>query len=221
MAKTETFFVDKYKVIVITSGRLQQNCFLVKHLLSCDLLLIDPGGAAPDIIKTIDNEGGQLKLILLTHAHFDHVGGVKLICEHYAVPFWMHSGDSKLLKRAPIYAISMEKRIIEISTDYKPIDGPVTGWDGETINVIYTPGHTPGSVCFSFGKMIFSGDIILIEQDNKLELPGYNVTQLSESVLRILYTFSGDTILFPGHGKPDSIRETRLWWEKKNNLTSI
>jgi hydroxyacylglutathione hydrolase len=219
MAKIEKISINEYKVITITSGLLRQNCFLVKHIPSGDLLLIDPGGAVPDIINTINEEGGNLKLVLLTHAHFDHVGGIKPICETYKLPFWIHSADIKLLKRAPIYAISMEKRVIEISSNYKFIEGPIVEWGGDTIEIIYTPGHTQGSVCFRFSKMIFTGDVILTEQDNKLKLPGFDDTYLTESITGILNELPADTILFPGHGKSETMESIILWWAKKNILT--
>lgn len=216
MAKKEIFFVENYKVTIITWGKLHQNCFLVKHIPSGDMLLIDPGGAVADIILAIDDEGGSLKLVLLTHAHFDHVGGVKPICEKYQLPFWIHAADIKLFKRAPIYAISMEKRVIEISLNYKFFDGSILEWGGDPIHVIDTPGHTPGSVCFNIGKMIFTGDIILADQDKKLELPGFNDIQLSESVYKILKQLPGDTHFCPGHGKVESSETIKIWWEKNS-----
>ncbi len=213
MKRKEILFVGDYKITVITSGKLEQNCFLVKHIPSSDLLLIDPGQAVPEILSEIEHDGGQLKLVLLTHAHFDHVGGLKSVCEHFDLPFWFHRADMKLLRRAPIYAISMEKRAVEISTNYKFIEGPITGWGGETIEIINTPGHTPGSVCFHFGNMLFSGDIILTEQKIKLELPGYNNLELLESISHILYDLPGETAFFPGHGKAETINSIKLWWE--------
>lgn len=216
MVRKETLFVDNYKVIIITSGKLEQNCYLVKHFESADMLLIDPGGAVNEVKKAIEEEGGQLKLVLLTHGHFDHVGGVKPICDHYNLPFWLHSGDVKLLKRAPIYSISMEKRVIEISSDYKHFDGPVVDWGGDQIDIINTPGHTPGSVCFSLANMVFTGDIILKEQKVKVELPGFNNIDLSSSVENLLFNLPAETHFFPGHGYPDSIGNIRLWWQQVN-----
>lgn len=221
MIKLDTVYISDYKVVTITSGRLEQNCFLVKHLSSGDLLLIDPGEAVPEIMSYIESEGADLKLVLLTHAHFDHVSGIKPICEQYNLPFWIHSADIKLLKRAPIYAISMEKRILEISSNYKTFDGPVADWSGESIKIIHTPGHTAGSVCFSFGEMLFTGDIILREQKIKLDLPGFNDMELSKSISHILLDLPGETTFFPGHGKADSIANIRLWWEENTNRLNI
>jgi hydroxyacylglutathione hydrolase len=213
MIQKEIVFIGEYKITVITSGKLEQNCFMVKHIPSSDLILIDPGQATREILEEIEEEGSKLKIVLLTHAHFDHVSGLKTICEHFDLPFWFHRADMKLLRRAPIYAISMEKRVLEISTNYKFIEGPIAEWGGETIYVINTPGHTPGSVCFHFGNMLFSGDIILTEQKIKLELPGYNNIELLESITHILYDLPGETVFFPGHGKIETINKIKLWWE--------
>lgn len=221
MAKKETVFIGNYKIVTITSGKLEQNCFIVQHLDSGDMIVIDPGGAANEIINTISQDGGQLKLVLLTHAHFDHVGAVKSICDHYSLPYWLHSADTKLLRRAPIYAISMEKRNIEISSDYKHFNGPISEWGGNTIEIIHTPGHTPGSVCFLIDNMLFTGDIILTEQKVKVELPGFDNSELSTSINRILYDLAADTFFFPGHGGPDTIENIRKWWSNNSNRTEI
>lgn len=217
MTKKETTFIGHYKIVTITSGKLEQNCFIVQHLDSGDMVVIDPGGAAIEIINTISKYGGQLKLVLLTHAHYDHVGAVKSICDHYNLSYWLHSADTKLLKRAPIYSISMEKRNIEISSDYKHFIGPISEWGGNIIEIIYTPGHTPGSVCFLIDNMVFTGDIILTEQKVILELPGFDSSELSTSINRILYDLADDTFFFPGHGRPNTIKNIRKWWTDKSN----
>jgi hydroxyacylglutathione hydrolase len=221
MTKKETAVVGNYKIVTITSGKLEQNCFIVKHLNSGDMIVIDPGGATSVIIDTINLEGGQLKLVLLTHGHFDHVGGVKTICDEYRLPYWIHSGDIKLLKRAPTYAISMEKRIIEISADFKHFDGSISGWGGSTIEIIHTPGHTPGSVCFLMDNMVFTGDIILTEQKIKVELPGFDTTELAHSINRILFDLEPGTHFFPGHGGADIIGNIKHWWENNSNRSEI
>ena len=221
MAKKETLLIGNYKIVTITSGKLEQNCFIVQHLDSGDMIVIDPGGAANEIINTISQDGGQLKLVLLTHAHFDHVGAVKSICDHYSLPYWLHNADTKLLRRAPIYAISMEKRNIEISPDYKHFIGPISEWGGNIIEIINTPGHTPGSVCFLIDNMVFTGDIILTEQKVKVELPGFDNSELSTSINRILYDLAADTFFFPGHGGPDTIENIRKWWSNISNRTEI
>jgi hydroxyacylglutathione hydrolase len=221
MVKKVIAFIGKYKIVTITSGKLEQNCFIVQHVDSCDMIVIDPGGAANEIINTISQDNGQLKLVLLTHAHFDHVGAVKAICDHYDLPYWVHSADIKLLRRAPIYAISMEKRNIEISLNFKHFIGPISKWGGNIIEIIHTPGHTPGSVCFLIDNMVFTGDIILTKQKLKVELPGFDNSVLSNSINRILYDLSAETVFFPGHGEPDTIENIRKWWSDINNRTEI
>jgi glyoxylase-like metal-dependent hydrolase (beta-lactamase superfamily II) len=214
MVKKETAFIGNYKIVTITSGKLEQNCFIVQHLDSGDIIVIDPGGAADEIINTISQDGGQLKHVLLTHGHFDHVGAVKSICDNYGLPYWVDIADIKLLRRAPIYAISMEKRNFEISLDFKHFIGPISEWGGNIIEIISTPGHTPGSVCFLIDNMVFTGDIILTEQKVKIELPGFDNSVLSTSINRILFDLSDDTFFFPGHGEPDTIKNIRKWWSE-------
>ena len=212
--------LGNYKVITITSGRLMQNCYLIKYLPSGELLIIDPGLGVKEIIEAIEKEGAVLTLILLTHGHYDHVAGVKQVSEKYQLPFYIHDADIRLLKRAPMYAISMEKRILEISSNYKCIDGSISPWKADPVEVISTPGHTPGSVCFYFGNMVFTGDIILTEHEASPGLPGYNQTDLNQSVSNILALLPGGTHFFPGHGKNDTIDNIKDIWEhsKQYNL---
>ena len=104
--KDQALSVGDYQIETIKSGRWKQNGYLIQHLPSSDLLLIDPGGEENQILKAIENTGGNLRLILLTHAHYDHVGALKPICDQFDMPFFMHAADRRLLRQAPLYGAS-------------------------------------------------------------------------------------------------------------------
>jgi hydroxyacylglutathione hydrolase len=207
--------VGDYNVVNIPTGRWRENCYLVRHTPSGDLLLIDPGDDADLILEAIESAGSKLRLILLTHAHHDHVGAVKTISEKFGVPFFLHKDDLKLLKRAPTYALAFEKKNIEISRNYRFLGTEELVWAGATIEILHLPGHTPGGVCFHFAGLAFTGDTLLHEFIGRTDLPGADATALGQSVTSMLNFFSEDTILFPGHGKPWTVATATRWWSKQ------
>jgi hydroxyacylglutathione hydrolase len=207
--------VGNYKVVTTPTGRWRENCYLVRHVPTGDLVLIDPGDDAHLILKAIEDEGSQLKLIILTHAHHDHVGAVKSVCEKFQMHFYLHKDDVKLLNRAPTYALAFEKKIIEISKNYRLLGSEDLVWGGEYINMMNLPGHTPGGICFHFGGIAFTGDTLLNEFIGRTDLPGADAAALGKSVTSMLSTLPDDTLLFPGHGKPWTVATATRWWENQ------
>jgi glyoxylase-like metal-dependent hydrolase (beta-lactamase superfamily II) len=207
--------VGNYKVITIPTGRWRENCYLVRHVPTGDLMLVDPGDDSHLILKAIDDEGSQLKLIILTHAHHDHVGAVKAVCEKFQLHFYLHKDDVKLLNRAPTYALAFEKKIIEISKNYRLLGSEDLVWGGEKINLMNLPGHTQGGVCFHFGGIAFTGDTLLNEFIGRTDLPGADAAALAKSITTLLNTLPDDTLLFPGHGKPWTVATATRWWENQ------
>jgi len=209
--------VGNYKVVTTPTGRWRENCYLVRHVPTGDLVLIDPGDDAHLILKAIEDEGSQLKLIILTHAHHDHVGAVKAVCEKFKMHFYVHKDDVKLLNRAPTYALAFEKKTIEISKNYRLLGSEDLVWGGERINVMNLPGHTQGGVCFHFGGIAFTGDTLLNEFIGRTDLPGADAAALAKSITTMLSTLPDDTLLFPGHGKPWTVATSTRWWESQQD----
>jgi hydroxyacylglutathione hydrolase len=205
--------INDFKITTIPTGRWRENCYLVHHVPTANLMLIDPGDNADQILAAIDIEGGQLSLILLTHAHHDHVGALKPICEKFNLHFFIHPLDVKLLRRAPMYAMTFENKIIEISTNYKLLAATELEWAGCLVKVIHVPGHTAGGLCYSFCGIAFTGDTLLNRMVGRTDLPGASVDELSTSINRILSQVPTGAVLFPGHGKPWTIGEACEWWE--------
>ena len=210
--------LNDYKITAIKTGRLSQNCYLVRHILSGDLILIDPGDDADQILDIIEQEGSRLKLILLTHAHYDHVGAIKIISEKYQLPFFMHQDDLKLFNRAPTYALAFEKKNLEISKNYRFFDKEKLVLDGHKIHVMHVPGHTPGGDCIQIANFAFTGDTLLKKSPTSKNLPGENLSELRISVGRILTSLNVDTILFPGHGSAWRVDEAAKWWSMNQRV---
>ena len=205
--------VGDYQIDTIKSGRWKQNCYLIQHLPSSHLLLIDPGGEENQIVKAIENTGRDLSLILLTHAHFDHVGALKPICDQFDLPFFMHEADRRLLRQAPLYGASFEKIEIQVPDNQRFLSGDEIEWKGTHIKFFHAPGHTPGGVCYYWHGIAFTGDVLLHKQTVRTDLPGADSEVLNNTITQLLELLPKDTLMFPGHGSPWFVRDARKWWE--------
>ena len=137
------------QIAVMTLGAYQTNCYLVWDEQREDCVLIDPGYMPEEILKIVRQRGKQVSAILLTHGHFDHVGGVAEIAQKTGCPVYLRPEEKTLPERmtaGPLY-----------STDSYPDTITVAGL---AFQVLHTPGHTPGSVCLICGGAIFTGDTL-------------------------------------------------------------
>lgn len=210
-----TVALGEYRIITIMTGEhWRENCYVVRHIASREQVLIDPGDNADSIVQAVLDGGAQLCHILLTHAHHDHVGAVATLCRHFNLACNVHKDDVRLLLHAPMYALRFARKQIETPDRVVPFGQPSFSLGGRSIGVIHTPGHTPGSVCYSFDKFVLTGDTILNQHIGRTDLPGGDPALLSTSVNHLLVYFPEDTVLFPGHGQPWIIREARVWWQK-------
>ncbi len=207
--------IGDYLILTIPTGAWRQNCYLIKHIHSGELTLVDPGSDSDLILEKIKIEGAKLKFVLLTHAHHDHVGALKSVCDEFNMHFYIHKDDVKLLNRAPTYAFLFEHKKLEISKNYQLLEEQSIFWGREMITVTHLPGHTPGGVCYSFGGMAFTGDTLLNEYIGRTDLPGSNQVALKKSVDKILNILSGETLLFPGHGRPWTVNDAKSWWRSQ------
>jgi glyoxylase-like metal-dependent hydrolase (beta-lactamase superfamily II) len=219
MLSKKVAVIGEYRITTLTGPYERENCYLVNHIPSGEQVVIDPGNHS-DVIKQIAvKDGTQLRYVLLTHAHYDHVGAVAILCREYGIPCDVHKDDARLLRQAPVYALRFAKRHIELPSPARLFDGKHTFNFGErTIDVVHTPGHTPGSVCYSFGGFAFTGDTLMHQHVGFTDLPGGDVATLSLSIDRLLEILPDDTILFPGHGIPWTLKEARIWWQGKSPI---
>jgi len=213
------FLINGYEIrLVVTDEQWKQNCYLVTHLESGEQVIIDPGSKEHLIIKLIEENGsGKLKYILLTHAHFDHVGAAYAISNSFELPCIVQKNDSRLLRQSAMYALrfggkqgTVPKNVLTFDQDIELILG------GNLIKVLLTPGHTQGSVCYVFNGFVFTGDTLLYNHVGRVDLPGSNSLMLKSSVDLILKNLSGEIQIFGGHGTHWNIADANLWWEDAN-----
>jgi hydroxyacylglutathione hydrolase len=198
------------RVACFKNGAWKQNCYVVANHLD-DALLIDPGSDLEGICSLISSLKVNPVAILNTHAHYDHIGAVSGLIRRYNIPFYLHADDKKLLKQANLYRVLFGSKVsIEIPSfdhDFSEASG-FLNIKNFFIKVIDTPGHTDGSVCLAIGKNLFTGDTLISKKPGRADLPGGNKVKLNESLLKF-DDFSGDHVVYAGHGAPFYLQEYR------------
>ena len=190
------------EVEMLTVGLLAENCFLVRREGSDRVLIVDPGEEADRILAKLEQIGGRAEAILLTHCHFDHIGAVAPVAEATG---------------APVYCPEIEKPILSDIMAFVPWEGfgPYESYEadetvagGETLelaglelDVVFTPGHSPGHVTYSVREeeAIFSGDVLFQGSVGRVDLPGGDGPTLIMSIRKLLDSHSPETAVYPGH----------------------
>ena len=190
----------------IINGRWRENCYIV-HEPQGDTLIIDPGGDIERIIEYIAEKQLKVIAILNTHAHYDHIGAVQGLKEKYQVPFLLHSADVKMLKYANLYRKFFDgEDPVPIPTLDRYLDQAENPMQlGRfSIQVLATPGHTPGSVCFLLAGHLFTGDTLLRGKVGRVDLPAGDPSLLAAS-LKQLSRLPAEITLYPGHGRTSTL----------------
>ena len=204
--------INRYQVTSVVNGAWKQNCYLVVNQKK-QLVIIDPGSNANEIISRIKTLDSTPIAVINTHAHYDHIGAVSELLEKYDIPFYLHKGDEKLLKQANLYKILFEsKESVRIpSFDMDLAKEPNEFLIGNfLIQIMHTPGHTPGSLCILIGNNIFGGDTLMPNGPGRTDLPGGNKRDM-ESSINNLRQLSDDLLVYPGHGRPFTLN---AFWSK-------
>src|SRR3954452_23854155 len=190
------------EVEMLTVGPVAENCFLIRREGSDRVLIVDPGEEAERILAALDESGGKAEAILLTHCHFDHIGAV--------APVAAATG-------APVYCPEIETPILSDIMAFVPWEGfgPFESYEadetvagGETlelagleIDVLFTPGHSPGHVTYAVRgeDAIFSGDVLFQGSVGRVDLPGGDWDTLLGSIRTLVDEHPPETTVYPGH----------------------
>ncbi len=193
-------------------GPLQTNAYLLTGADPGRGIIIDPGMNPAGLVRAI--EGMEIEAILLTHAHFDHIGGVDEIRKAKKCPVYVHPLESEWLSSPKLNGSLMwPEASPPISTDpaeYDLAEGQILQLLGLTFRVMHTPGHSPGSVSFLCGNDLFSGDVLFKLGVGRTDLPGGRERDLIDSIRGKLYRLDEEVKVYPGHGPRTTIGFERL-----------
>ncbi len=192
-------------------GAISTNCYIIAADNGGDCAVIDPGSNGHEIANELVSRGLTPKYILSTHGHADHTGGVLSTKERLGGKFALGKADAQLAANPPDWLV------VHLGTGYErpPVPdvlldgGEVLEIDGILIEVIPTPGHTRGSVCYKAGNTVFSGDTLFKGNIGRYDLPGGDRAAELTSIEERLLTLADVTMVFPGHGPATTIGDER------------
>jgi hydroxyacylglutathione hydrolase len=198
-------------VACVTVGIFQENCYLYACPQTLEAVIIDPGDEGERILEQIRELRLIPKYIINTHGHIDHIAAIDAISEVYPVPLAIHPAD------VPMYT---EERIARMYGRRAPLvrrkpdillkEGDRLSFGTLTLEVLHTPGHTPGGVCLlSAPYCVFSGDTLFYRGIGRTDFEGGDYDQIARSIREKLYTLEDDLVVFPGHGTPTTIVEEK------------
>jgi hydroxyacylglutathione hydrolase len=196
-------------------GVFQENCWVIGNRRTGEAICIDPGDQPDEVLALARDMGVTIKLIANSHAHIDHVMGVRGIHSATGAKFLLHQSDLELLRNG--WKGAAARFGIDVSQgppdpDAFVSDGDVVEVEGLQLRTIATPGHTPGSVSFYADGVLFSGDTLFRGSIGRTDLPGGSMEEEMSSIVDRLLVLPEETVVLPGH-----MDETTIAFERKHN----
>lgn len=200
------------KIKVLTVGPIETNCYIVSCPKTKEAVVIDPGDEGERILEFIKDEQLNVKFIINTHGHHDHIGANKDIKDATKAQLLVHEKDGDMLidpnKNLSKY---MGINTVEPGADQKLQDGDTVTFGDLSFKVIHTPGHTPGGICLfsKDNKICFTGDTLFNGSVGRTDLPGGSYATLMKSIRERLVTLSNEVAIYPGHGPKSTIGDEK------------
>jgi glyoxylase-like metal-dependent hydrolase (beta-lactamase superfamily II) len=190
------------------------------YLLGCEdtheAVVIDPGDEVDTLIAEARTARLNVTAILLTHAHIDHITGVGRAKSVFDVPIWLHKDDlffyEGIVEQGQMFGLNAQRQP-PVTNFYAP--DSILGFGSYVVDVLHTPGHAPGGVCLAVGRSdashraLFVGDTLFAGSIGRTDLPGGDYDTLISSIRNVLFTFPGESIVYPGHGPQTTIETER------------
>ena len=193
-------------------GAFAANCYLVGAESSKEGIIIDPGAEANKILQKVKDLELEVKFIVVTHAHRDHIGALKEVKEATGAEVAIHTDDAGALQvRNPPGAVPGHSSQTSPSPDRLLNDGDSLDIGDRHFLVLHTPGHSPGGICLLGEGVVFSGDTLFNFGIGRFDMPGGSGSQLMNSIHTKLMALPGNTVVYPGHGPETTISTERQW----------
>lgn len=198
-------------VASITVGTFQENCYLYACPQTLEAVIIDPGDEAGRILQRIQELHFIPKYIINTHGHIDHICAIDEVSEVYPVPLAIHPADVPMYTNEGTARFFGRKApLVKRKPDILLHEGDTLSFGTLTLEVLHTPGHTPGGICLlSRPYCLFSGDTLFRRSIGRTDLPGGDYQQILTSIREKLYTLDEELVVFPGHGDPTTLAEEK------------
>lgn len=186
-------------VNIVPAGVYAANCYILVDEDTKECAIIDAGGDADEIESAIEDMNGSPKYLLLTHGHFDHVGGVEEICKKYNIPFYISKTDEEYMEKDNSVFGTLPK-----ASGYLK-EGDTIKLGNYEIKVIETPGHTKGGLSFFVDGKVFTGDTLFQGSVGRTDFIGGDMSEIISSIKNKLLPLGDDVRVYPGHGASTTI----------------
>jgi hydroxyacylglutathione hydrolase len=184
------------------------NCWLLAGEGSDQAVVVDPGFFPDRVRRLLDAAGKRPVAVLATHGHYDHIGAARDLCGD-EIPFYIHKDDELALTDAPAWGSGFPAPAIGRPGDTRTIsEGDVLDAGGLSLDVLHTPGHTPGSVCFRSADLVLSGDLVFRGSIGRSDFPNSSPGDMMASLRRFL-NLDDRLGVYPGHGDTTTVGQER------------
>jgi len=185
----------------MTVGSFLSNCYIVGAETTKEAAIIDPGA----------DLGLTPKIIILTHAHGDHIGAVKDFVEKYGTKVYIHKEDAEMLKDGnKNFSKILTGKSMSIIPDVELEDKDEIKLGDLNFEIIHTPGHTRGGICIKVENIMMTGDTLFNKSIGRTDFPGGSFEEIIQSIKEKIFKYDDDTVIYPGHNSPSTIKSEKL-----------
>lgn len=203
----------RYEIVRMEVGKLGANCYFIVDTASKEAIIVDPGGSYNEIVEQIEKLAIEVKALVLTHGHCDHIAAAKALKENYNLDVYIHAADKSMLEsNEKSLAKALHLGDVQVENSKELICNVPLRFGEIEIKVLHTPGHTPGSVSIVGEGFVLTGDTLFRQSIGRTDFEGGSYSEIEHSITQVLYKLPDHFLVYPGHGG-----ETTIGFEKKNN----